>query len=251
MAVRTRDTDLKVITNVVEVRFDRGELFYDRRGELIAGAKREVPKLETKLVGTKIVTLHDLENNLVLNITPEKFDTTAILKEPTLAAASKVIQALARMSEAVYGPIASAVAAACTIRVGARFGLLAPADTLEESDRIINSAARSPFVDDLESTVGGKLVDSHLIFVTEDAESGRRCRVQLLSAITEPIPGGPAYTGLRGDAGSGGLLIDIDIFTRPDSGHFPKLEYFTNECFQKSTEMAKHLFARMIKPRKA
>ena len=124
-----------------------------------------------------------------------------------------------------------------TTRIGARFRFLAEADTLEDADRFL----RQPMISDLsgavEAATKSKMRNASAVYVVEDLESGRRKRVEI-SSVLQHKPSDTPYTGLDPESRSGFVSVDIDTFTRPDKGHYPRSNMFIQESYQAAQDSA-------------
>lgn len=250
MPVHTRDEKVQLTHLIFQARYTDGYRFLDRAGEILQEIRNRFPLWSVvKIARTQATLRYAGIESLVANIGFEAIDLMRTEKQ-SLADAEKFAKVFGEQSEQLYTLVTEKLSASSTTRVGVRFHFLAPADSLEESDRVNCGSLRSAYQQKVGDVLGMQLVDGGTNFVFEDIESGTRRSIQTYSAITDQPPGSADYFGLGKPNGSGGLLVDIDTFTRPNKGHFPKLAIFIQEQFLKTKEIALALMHWMIHPKK-
>jgi hypothetical protein len=245
MSVHTHEGRLKVVAAVFEARFDEGYRYLDRSGELLVRINKYDPSWRVSVLTQQVGQLTQKQRRLLLNIGVEKIDLSST-KAWDLPQAEKEARELGDSAEAFYELAIEVLKIPRTLRVGIRFAFTAPADSLEEADRFVSKALACPLRDVIAEKAKGQPIDAQVSYVVEDSESGLRRRVQVVSAILGQNPGDPPFLGLAGDVGSGGVVVDVDTYTRPDHGHFPKASLFVQDNYLKARAFARELFAWLL-----
>lgn len=249
MSVHTQNNSLKILAMIFEARYDEGYRFLDHMGELLVRIRRYNPAWAVAGLAQKVVSLIYQEQGLVLNIGVDKIDVS-IIGKITFAEAEKKTRILGQAAEDLYGLVLEVLKVPRTTRVGTRFGFLAPSDSLEEADRFIWKAASSPLLDAVAAETKSHPREAQLAYILDDPESGYRRRVTLTSVILEQKPEDPPFLGLPGDLGVGGVVVDIDTYTRPEGSHLGKASMFVQENYLKSRSQATGLFAWLLSQQK-
>jgi hypothetical protein len=251
MSVHTSRDSLKVLAMIFEARYDEGYRFLDHTGELLVRIRRQHPSWTVNLLAQNIVSLINQSASLQLNVTVEKIDVSARPQvKISLSEAEKKARILGDAAEEFYNLTVEVLKVPRTIRVGARFVFLAPSDSLEEADRFMWKAAESPLINAIAEETKGQPTEAQLVCVLDDPQSGYRQRITLASALIEQKPEDPPFLGLPGDQGSGGVLVDIDTYTRPEETHLGKISMFFQENYLKSQSQAMTIFGWLLRHQK-
>jgi hypothetical protein len=249
MSVHTQDDRLMILAMIFEARYEEGYRFLDHSGELLVRIKRLNPSWEVAGLSQKVVSLIHREQHLLLNIGIEKIDISTT-ERVTFADAEKMARIVGQSAEETYGVVVEVLKVPRTTRVGTRFAFLAPADNLEEADRFMWKASASSLFNAVADKTKSQPREAQLTYVLDDPESGYRRRVGLSSVVIEQKPEDPPYLGLPGDKGSGGVVVDIDTFTRPDESQFGKTSMFVQDNYLKSRSQAGGIFAWLLQQQK-
>ncbi len=250
MTVHARESTLRLIAMIFEARYDEGYRYLDRSGEIIVRIRRHKPAWVVAGLAQQFVQMQLAQHKLVLNIGTEKLDLS--VSEPLdLAEAEKRTRVLGQEAEDVYQTVVEVLSSPNTTRVGVRFGFLAPADSLEDADRFVAKTVKSPLLDAVLNATKGELWDAMTAYQVYNPDSKLRHKLQLLSAIVQQKPGEGPYMGFPGDPGTGGVVVDIDSYTRPEKGHFAKPSVFIQEAYLRSRRTAIDLFNWLLEHQKA
>jgi len=249
MAVHTHEENLKVLAMIFEARYDEGYRFLDHCGELLVRFRQKNPSWTVAALGQQTVSLVQKKDGLLINVGVAKFDasTTAHL---TQAEADQQAPKLGRAAEEFYERTHEVLQISRTTRVATRFVFMAPSDSLEEADRFLLKASSSALRDAVATTTKSEPREAQFVYVVDDPESGCRRRVTLFSIILEQKPEDPPFLGLPGDSGSGGVVVDIDTYTRPVETHPAKTDVFVQENYLRTRSQAKEIFAWLLKQQK-
>lgn len=242
MTVHSHEEKLELTVMAFEARYENGYRYLDHCGEAIIRIRHHDRSwvLGTIVRDMPIATAMRSEKlGLGLGFSSDKFHIS-VQNSFTLTDGEKKVQLLGTEAEALYELITESIRAPETVRIGVRYRFTAPADSLEEADRFMSRGAKSPLLDVVLKSTRSQLRDSAMFYVVEDHESGYRRRVAIESQVTLN-PGDPAYTGL-GTTGKAAVCIDIDTFTRPESGHFQKTNLFIQNNYMRSRAIAMELF---------
>jgi hypothetical protein len=153
-------------------------------------------------------------------------------------AARKIVDHLAVEASLIYGLVTEAFEIPNTIRIGARFSFIAPADTMEDADRFLVSVARCELLSEIEKSTQSQLYSAHVRYNVEEEETGYRRSVFISSLRLEE--GDNPWTGLESGSQQSkcGVQFDVDTFTRPASGHFSDTKAFILNCYSRSFRQA-------------
>ncbi|OAI47172.1 hypothetical protein AYO44_09980 [Planctomycetaceae bacterium SCGC AG-212-F19] len=231
---------LKVIKLAFEVRYDEGYRYLDHCGETLVRIRRHSKSWVVNSVNPQLGALNNYVEKLTLTIGNEGF-TLQTDEEFDTSKAEKKSEAFGLEAEKLAGIILDTIGVPDTRRVGFRCMFLAPADSLEDANRFMCNVSGSPLLDHLTGSTNSELRIADLTYVTEEPESGIRRRIQLMS-VTRLQAGTPLPTGLSSDEGSGGVVADVDTFTRPESGHFTRTNMFIQGSYLKAKKIARQLF---------
>jgi hypothetical protein len=240
MPVHAQLAALKILQVVFEVRYDEGYRYLDRCGETLVRIRKYNPSWIPGSTDPQRSVVTNHEQQLALNIGNESLIVTTI-EELDSTGMGKKIEVLSKEAESLYKIIVESLNVPNTVRVGLRCRFIAPADTLEEANRFITRAASSPMLDALRTYTKFEPRSASMLYVLEDPESGLRKRIEF-SAVARVQVGGPPITGLATDTGSGGIVVDVDSFTRPERGHLSKAGMFIQENYSAARELALHAF---------
>lgn len=249
MSVHTQGDSLKILAMIFEARYEEGYRFLDHTGELLVRIRRLNPAWVVRRLAQNLATLIYQEQELLLNIGVDKIDisTTGIV---TIKDAESKARILGDAADGIYGLILEILKVPRTTRVGTRFAFLAPADNLEEADRFMWKAAASSLLNAVADKTKSQPREAQLIYVLDDPESGYRRRVTLSSVVVEQKPEDPPYLGLPGDQGSGGVVVDIDTYTRPEESQVGKTSIFVQDNYLKSRSQATGILAWLLQQQK-
>lgn len=236
MAVNIHSAALRVVAVHFEARYDEGYRYLDRCGETLVRVMKRSPSW---LVGGANPTRANLTNHelkLAMSFSHESL-VVGFTDELDLTVVSERVERLSQEAEAFYRIVIETLKVPNTTRVGLRCQLIAPADSLEEAAQFMTRGFASPFRDALVQHTRLEPRNATMLYVLEDAESGLRRKIEVSSGA-RVLSGTPALTGLATDKGSGVVLADVDTFTRPDTGHLPRVDLFVIENYAAGSEMA-------------
>jgi hypothetical protein len=240
MAVHAQLAALKILRVIFEARYDEGYRYLDRCGETLVRIRKHDPSWVIGAIDPQRGVITSLDRKLTLNMGNESMLVATTDEFDSIAMGEK-IEELGREADTLYKIIVASLNVPNTTRVGLRCQFLAQADTLEEANQFISRALVSPLRDDLLGYTKFDVRNASMSYVLEDPESGLRRRIELL-AVARVQAGSPPITGLSTDVGSGGVLVDIDNFTRPEQGHLPRADLFIQENYSAARELALHAF---------
>jgi len=230
MAVRAYPEKMKIDILAFEARYKDGYRYLDRCGETLVQIQRHDRSWVVLGVNPQSGQLRNEDLNMLLTITHAGV-ILQLLKSPIeMTGAEKVVQTFAHEAEAVYEITTGALNVTDTTRVGARFRFLAEADSLEEADRFLRRGMASTLLDKVEEATQSKLRDGSVVYFVEDLESGRRKRLEISSQVHQK-PGESPYTGIDPESHTGFVAVDIDTFTRPETGHYQRSNMFIQESY--------------------
>ncbi len=220
-----------------EVRYSEGYRYLDHCGETLNRIRRHDRSWIVNAVNPGAGQMLNDRKNLLLVFSNERINVGLSNPPIPLNEAAKFCEKFGAECESLYSIIVNTIGVTETTRVGFRVVLSAESDTLEESDRFVSKGARSPFLDKLKEISQSELRDASMAYALEDVQHGTRRRITVSSqAVVKPedVPD----TGLGSHAGTGSVLIDIDTFTRPESGHFPSSNMFIQNNMIRSRSIA-------------
>jgi hypothetical protein len=249
MSVHTQRDSLKLLAMIFEARYDEGHRLIDHTGELLVRIRRHNPAWAVAVVSQRVVSLVYQEQGLQLNVGVDKIDISTTGKIP-FTDAEKKARVLGDAAEGIYSLVLEILKLPRTTRVATRFAFLAPSDNLEEADRFMWKAAASPLFTAVAEVTKSQQREAQLVYVLDDTASAYRRRVTLHSVIVDQKPEDPPYHGLPGDQGSGGVVVDIDTYTRPDEAHLGKASLFVQDNYLKSQSQAMGIFAWLLSQQK-
>jgi hypothetical protein len=236
MPVHTEDNNFKVLAMIFEARYDEGFRFLDHAGELLVKMRKIDPSWTVALVTPTVVRLVNQEQRLTLNVGTEKIDVST--EKLSLSDADKKARPLGEATERFYHLSLDVLKLPRTLRVGSRFLFLAPSDSLEEADRFMWRSTVSPLSEAVLELTKSRATESQITYVVDDNDSGNRRRITLGSVILEQKPEDAPFLGLPGDRGSGGIVVDIDVYCRPEESHLAKASLFVQDSYLKARSQA-------------
>ncbi len=237
MPVHTEDNSLKVLAMIFEARYDEGFRFLDHAGELLLKMRNLNPAWAVTVLTQRLVSLLNRQHGLSLNVGVEKLDVSTS-ERLSLSDADRKSKPLGEAAEEFYHLTLEVLKVPRTLRVGSRFVFLAPSDSLEEADRFMWKAATSPLLEAVAANTGGQATEAQVAYILDDPESGHRRRVTLYSLVLEQKPEDPPFLGLPGDRGSGGVVVDIDVYSRPEESHLAKTSLFVQNSYLRARSQA-------------
>lgn len=240
MAVHAYEEKIKVSVAAFEVRYEEGYRYLDRSGEALVRIRRHDRSWVVVGMNPQSGQLMNSDKNLVLFFNTDRCNL-GVNAELDLNGAEGKIERFAKESRAIYEIVTDSIGVTETTRIGIRFRFLAPADNMEEADRFVGRGSRSPLLEEIEKSTRSRLHDAFVAYIVEDAEKGHRMRVEVSSQFKQKA-GTPAYTGLGGEEGTGSACVDIDTFTRPESGHFERSDLFIQNNYLRSRTVALELY---------
>jgi hypothetical protein len=248
MPIHARTEELQVHLLVCQARYSDGFRLLDRAGELLNTLKKQFPlwTIRSTDQSSQTYVLRNDASQIQLNIGTESVDLRYTGSPLKLADAEKKNNELADAAEPFYHLVIETLGCETTFRVGAEYHFFAPADTLEDSDRLMCRAVQSPLVEAVLRVTNGALTDAVGHLVLEDAETGLRRAVRLMSLITKQAPGSPPFAGYPLEGAAGGILADIDTYHRPPQGHYPKFGFFVRDAFLRARGISTDLLRWMI-----
>jgi len=229
MAVHAHRASLKVIKAIFEARYDDGYRYLDRCGETLVQIRKYSPSWVPGQIDPQRGVVTNFVHQLTLNMGHQSM-LVATNDELDYIAMEKKLQVFAQEAEVLYKIIVETLNVPNTTRVGLRVQFMAPADALEEAHKFVRDAAVSPLWASIQEYTRTELRSASMLYVLEEQESGLRRRIEL-SPVARVQVGDPLITGLASDRGSGGVMVDIDSFTRPEEGHLPKAGMFIQKNF--------------------
>jgi hypothetical protein len=188
--------------------------------------------------------LRHATKKMAFNFSSQKLDLSSVAPHAVKDVA-KIIDDFAVEAEDLHAIVVNSLAVPNTTRAGARFWFSAPADTLEDADRLLCRAATSPLLDALVADGIGTLRDTAFAYVFDASQSGLKRRVELASEVVQQA-GKPAYDGLTSDGFTGFVSVNLDNYTRPTSGHLPEIRAFINNNYMASHRIAMKTFQWLI-----
>jgi hypothetical protein len=251
MPVQTAESRLKLLAMIFEARYDEGFRLLDHSGELLVRIRQQNPSWVVAGLHQQALSLVNKQHppQVTANIGMTKLDVSTT-ERLTVAEAEKQSAFLGKMSEEIYDITVDVLKLPRTTRAGTRFGFLAPSDSLEEADRFMRKVSASRLLDAVQEKTKSELTDAQFLYVLDDPESGYRQRVTLMSAIVEQKPEDPPFQGLEGDVGSGGVVVDIDSYMRPEEAHLGKVGVFVQEGYLRARSQATALFTWLVNQQK-
>jgi hypothetical protein len=230
MAVRANRDKMKVDTLAFEARYQDGFRYLDHCGEALVQIQRRSRLWVVNNVGTHSGQLRNEELNLLLTFNHVGLGIQVLKSPIEMVGSDKLVEILGQEAEATYQIITDTLKLTDTTRVGARFRFLAEADSLEDADRFLRQGMTSPLSEAVEAATGSKFRDASVSCVVEDLESGRRKRIEIVSVLQQK-PTDSQYTGFDPESRAAFVAIDIDTFTRPGTGHYPRSSMFIQESY--------------------
>jgi hypothetical protein len=209
----------------------------DRCGDTIVRIRRHKKAwVPTNAINPQSGILANQEDRLQLLMGNEWVNLTTTDEEIELTKAERRARTLAEEAEKLTLLILDSLGIEETTRVGFRVQFFAPADSVENANYFVSQAAASPLGEEICRITKSVSRIADVTYVVEHEESGVRRRVQVVP-ITRIKPGMTQPTGLGCDEGTGGVMVDIDTFTRPETGNFRRINAFIQESY---LDAAKH-----------
>lgn len=239
MSVHAYDEKIRLSIMAFEARYEDGYRYLDHCGETIVRIRHFK---RSWVVGTAVpqgTTMVNAELGLALNFGNERINI-ANQGEVALSEGEKKAEILGNESEALYELVLASIKVPETSRIGIRYRFTAQADSLEEADRFVSRGARSPLLETVLKSARADLRDAAMFYVVEEATSGYRRRIAIESQVAMKAES-PIHTGLERE-GHASVSIDIDTFTRPETGHFQKSNFFIQNNYTRSWAIASEIF---------
>jgi len=237
VAIQTNDPQVSVGDIKFAARYEGSYRIMDSIGQLISSVHENRPEWTAiKTTSQQVVFRHHKES-LVADIG----NISMALHSPgdfRLPDASAAIESFALASEYFYELVTSIVKSKRTDRVGVHFGFGFPSGSVEEADRFVVRALESPFSNLVTQIAHGEFVDGGANFFVAHSGSPLRRSFALHSTVRNQKPGAPPLDGFPITEGEGAVILAIDNFTRADSGHFPKVRMFVQNCYAESKSIA-------------
>lgn len=240
MAMRARLDALKIIRLIFEARYDEGFRYLDHSGETLVRVRKHNSSWVVNTVDPQRTVLINNKDELACSFNNEAMNV-ATSKELSCAEMDKRLPALAKEADTIYKMTVETLNVPNTTRIGVRCLILAPTDSLEEAHRLVCRVPGSPLREKLVAITKFDLCDVSASYVLEDPESGLRRKIQL-SAVAQVEPEKPPLTGLATDDATGGVLVDVDSFSRPDKGHYAEVGMTVQESYSASKNLALSVF---------
>jgi hypothetical protein len=248
MPVQSQPQARKTLRVLFEARYDEGYRYLDRCGQTLVSIRKHSLSWVPGPIDPQRSVIGNAEHDLTLNMNSDSL-LVANNAEMDASTADKKVEILAKEAEALYKIITESLSVPNTTRVGLRCQFLAPADALEEAYRFLCKVPASPLRDDLLAFTKCHLRNSSMALTLEDPDSGVRKRVEV-SAVIRVQAGAAPITGLATDEGHGGIMVDIDTFTRPDRGHLAKVSMFIHQHYAAAKLIATHVIDWLVKHQK-
>lgn len=229
MALRTRLETLKVPKVIFEARYDEGYRYLDRCGETLVHIKKYSSSWVPGTINPQQGVVVNNKKTLVLTFGNQSMNISTSAELDALSM-EKRIPELATEAETIYKIIVDNLRVPHTTRVGCRCFFVASCDSLEEAQRFVCNALKSPFLDQLLEITKYTVSNATVNYVLEEPESGLRKRV-IVSAVAQVEDESPPLTGLSNDVATGSVMVDVDTFSRPDHGHFREASMFIQQSY--------------------
>lgn len=243
MLVRTYHDELRVSLMAFEARFDDGYRYLDSCGEAFSKIRNHDRKWKSGDINPQSGNFVNTEKLLQAAFSTEKFGISRLREEPLdKPSADKISDDLASEADYIYRVVTDTFEIPNTTRVGVRFGFIALADSLEDAERFLVRATKSPLDEEVEKITSSQMYTSTIRVSAEDGVTGHRRNISIYTVRISDRDS-PA-TGLGGeeDKVKSGIVVDIDTFTRPSSGHFLESRLFIANAYSRSFSHAKQLF---------
>lgn len=248
MAIHSHPDKLRILRMVFQARYLEGMRFLNRSGDIMVRIRAERPEWEAARLTLGLFTLAHKANNLVANIGTEAVDLT--FGQPIDSKdGDKKAELFAEAADWLYGIVVNGINSPRTVRVGVAFQFFAPADSVEECDRLTWRIMASPFQQWVTSATKGKPVEAMSNCFVEDSETGIRRSIQGWSGVVEQPPGALPAMGFGDVQGKGGYILEIDTYTRPDEGHYPKVTIFIQDQFLAAKRIALEIYRNSVTPK--
>jgi len=239
MAVHAYIEKIMLTAMAFEARYDDGLRYIDHCGETISRIRKYDKSWVFIGANANTGTMLNKPSELALSFGIDRLNVAR--QEPAmLENGEEKAEVLGRQCESLYEIIVQGIRVPETSRVGIRYRFTAPSDTLEEADRFVNRGVKSPLLETVLKSTKSAIRDSAVSYVVEELESGYRRRIVIETQVTVPA-GAPVHTGLE-KTGDAAVSIDIDTFTRPESGNFQKSNLFIQNNYNRSRLIALDIF---------
>jgi hypothetical protein len=240
MAVQFREDKLLVTTMTFEARYSEGYRYLDHCGETLVRLRAHDRRWEINRANPSGTNLRNAALEMLLLFDNDRI-ALSVQRPFDFAEAEKKSRSLGNEAQALYEIVVGSLRVPETTRVGVRFRYAAPADSLEEADGFVSRGLKSPLLDTILSISSAQLVDASAAFVVEEPSRGYRRRIAIESEV-QLEPGEVGSGGLGTEEGRARVAIDVDAFTRPESGHFPNSSRFIQESYLRARTISLDIF---------
>lgn len=244
MPVHCTDSDILAQLLVFEARFDDAFRYLDRCGEVLSLLRIHHPNWKPQDPNPQSGLLINHQAKLAMSFNTEKFSINRQVDKtiPPLEAET-VLAVLAPEAEKIYSIITETLSIPNTTRVGARFSFFAPSDSLEDAEFFTVKGVPCQFNDTVSEICHGDIYSSAYRVRLDDQQTGVRRTIHVASVL-QSSEGQPVYTGLKGESitANAGIVIDIDTFTRPSTGHFSDTQRFITNAYHESLGFTRRIF---------
>lgn len=226
--------DFQIERIVFEVRYKNGYLYWDNFGKLWKGLAAEWPEIEVHHVDTQTGILKLKEKFIDINVNPQK--SFIIQHLP------KKLDDFNSIAENLVGLLNELLEIETFTRVGNRFILILPCDSVDEATNIIKEADLFSVNTEKTKSLGKILKENELRLLYHSDDVGTNFRLQSVDRkLTEfPLP-----TPSKIDTSwfiPKGVLLDIDYFSiKPVGFGILKSTEYINNNFRKLKRFVRSL----------
>lgn len=244
MAIQINQEKIRIHRIVFQARYTEGFRFLNRSGELLLRIRSERPEWQFQADFGQIMLNHKAER---LNARISVDDVNVSFGQPIdLKEGQKKVETFAQAADWLYETVVDAILSPRTIRVGIYFQFIAPADSIEECDRLTWKVLESPLQKWVTTATNCKPVEAVGVYFVEDAETGIRRSIHLSSSVFDQPPGAQPPMGFDDVAGNGCLSLESDTYARPNEGHYPKIRMFVQEQYALAKKAALEIFRNCV-----
>ncbi len=242
MPVRANEDSLRLTTMVVEARFDDAYGYLDHCGAALSAIRREDRSWKPEEVNPQSGRLIHREKSLVTLMGSENLSLSRIGDDPLERAKADVIAGnLSSSANFMYSLVTESFAVPNTTRLGMRFGILALADSVEDADQFLVNVSRSDVNTELLRVTRSEMYSTVIRTSVEDPATGFRQNFMISAVRIKPDAPATGFGGAE-DKIKGGVLVDIDTFTRPPLGNFLEIQSLVSGAYSRSFQQAVQIF---------
>ncbi len=247
MSVRVNEDGLKITTMVIEARFDDAYRYLDKCGSVISKIRTLDSDWKVQRADPQSGNLTHRKHKLVLNLSLDKMSVGRDADEAIdRQRATAQIDSLAASAGTIYQIVTESFEVPNTTRLGMRFGFLAPADSVDEAHQFLARIPKSPLDVEIEKISGSEIYASTYRNSLEDPQTGIRQHVVIVAVRLNYDEQTTGFGGEE-DRAEGGIVIDLDTYTRPTTGHFVAPERLVKDTYFAAFHRAVQIFDWMRK----